>query len=101
MDYGMQDYSGVEPHAVTANLRMVWGPVAGSFPVPVRVFRRQRGIGKRSAPGVRDRYPLWGETHPAGLGPPKADRARPTATPIQVCVGMGCRDELAQTQGIG
>ena len=57
VDYGMQDDSGIGPHANKANPRMVRVPAAGGLPGLPRVFRRRRAIGKRSAPGVRDRYP--------------------------------------------
>ena len=57
MLYGMHDDSGDGPHADKAKLSPVLTVEAGGLPVVVRVFRRRGGIGKRSAPGVRDRYP--------------------------------------------
>ena len=81
VETGMQDHSGVRLYADKANPRLLCVPDVGGLPALPRVFRCRCSIGKRSAPGVRDRYPLWDETRPAGLGPPQADRARPKATP--------------------
>ena len=67
MVYGMLDDSGVGPHADKANLSTVRAVEAGGMPIVARVFRRRRGIGKRSAPGVRDRYPK-------GRDPPRGAR---------------------------
>ena len=57
MEFGMPGNSGVEPNADNANLPMVRVPDADGFPALPRVFSGRRGIGKRSAPGVRDRDP--------------------------------------------
>ena len=54
------------------------GRVAGggeSFLPAMRHRQAQRA-------GVRDRYPLWAETRSAGLGWPKANRARPKERPL-------------------
>lgn len=57
VDCERQNDSGVEPDSEEASLSMATVPNAGGLPVQPRVFRRRHRIGKRSAPGVRDRHP--------------------------------------------
>ena len=57
MDYGLPGNSGVERYADNARLGTMRAAEAGGLPALPRVFNVRRGIGKRSAPGVRDRDP--------------------------------------------
>ena len=88
VDYGMQDDSGAGPHADKANLRTVRVPDAGGLPAWARVFYGQRGIGKRSAPGVSGPLSVWDETRSRGsvrrrrIGPGRRDaHSSPTRMP--------------------
>ena len=71
----MRGNSGVELQPDNASLRMVRLLDAGGLPALPRVFCARGGNGKRSAPGVRDRYPYG--TRPALRGSVRRRRIGP------------------------